>query len=84
MRVNRLKVRTFVGSRVMASVIWDSEGILLVEILERCHSQFREICADIKVFKTMNLKGSSKQENESSTHPTVQIQHPTTPIYLAT
>ena len=57
MRVNRLKAHTLVGSRVMASVIWDSEGIL--EILERCHSRFREICADIKVVKTMNLKGSA-------------------------
>ena len=83
MRVNRLKVLTFVSSRVMASVIWDSEGILLVEILERCHSQFRDTCTNIKVVKTMNLKGSSKQENQSSSHPTVRIQHPTTSIYLA-
>ena len=49
MRVNRLKVRTFVGSRVMASVICDSEGILSVEILERCHSLLREICSYIKL-----------------------------------
>jgi len=42
--VNRLKVQTFVGNRVMASVIWDSEGILLVEILERCRSQL-DMCS---------------------------------------
>jgi len=71
--VNRLKVQMFVCNRVMASVIWDSEGILLVGILERCHSRFREICADIKVVKTMNLKGSAEQKNESSPHPTVLI-----------
>lgn len=71
--MNRLRVQMFVGNRVMASIIWHSEGILLVEIFERCHSRFREICADIKVVKTLNLKGSAEQENESSRHPTVPI-----------
>lgn len=71
--MNRLKVQMFVGNRVMASIIWDSEGIFLVEIFERCHSQFREICADIKVVKTLNFKGSAEKENESSPHPTVPI-----------
>lgn len=71
--MNRLKAQTFVGNRVMASVIWDSEGILLVEVLERCHSRFREKCADIKVVKIMNLKGSAEYENDLSPHPTVPI-----------
>ena len=44
-----------------------------MEIFERCHNRFREICADVKVVKTMNLKGSAEQENESSPHPTVPI-----------
>jgi hypothetical protein len=55
----------------MAGIIWDSEGILLVEFLndERCHNQFRAICADIKEVNSTNLKGSAKQEDESSLYP---------------
>jgi hypothetical protein len=49
--------------QVMGGVFWDSEGILLVKFLERCHDQFRAICADIIEVK-MNLKGSVKQMNQ--------------------
>jgi hypothetical protein len=35
----------------------------------RCHSQIRVICGEIKEVKAMNLKGSAKQEDESSHHP---------------
>jgi hypothetical protein len=73
MRENGYKVQMFVGSRVIANVILDSEGILLVEMLERFHSWFREVCADIKEIKTTNSKGLAEQENESSPHPTVPI-----------
>jgi hypothetical protein len=69
MRENTFKVQTSAG-KIMASVFWDSEGNLASGILEdRCHIQFRAICADIKKLKTMNLKGSDKQEDESSSHP---------------
>jgi hypothetical protein len=46
-----------------------TEGNLLVELLRECHNKFRTICANIKEVKTTNLKGSAKQEDESSTHP---------------
>lgn len=36
---------------------------------ERCHSQFRAMCADIKEVKTMNSKGWAKQKDESSPPP---------------
>jgi hypothetical protein len=61
---NKFKVQTCAG-KVMVNVFWGSEGILFVEILKRCHNKFRAICAHIKV-KTTNLKGSAKQEDESS------------------
>jgi hypothetical protein len=48
----------------MTSVFRESEGILLLEFLERCHNQFRVICADVEEVKTNNLKGSAKQEDE--------------------
>jgi hypothetical protein len=46
----------------MAGIIWDSEGIFLVEFLndDRCHNKFRAICADIKSVNSTNLKGSAK------------------------
>jgi len=31
-----------------------------------CHNQFRAICANIKEVNSTNLKGSAKQEDESS------------------
>jgi len=37
---------------------------------ERCHDQFRAVCADIKDIK-MNLKCSAKQEDESSPQVTM-------------
>ena len=51
----------------MVSVFWDSEGILLVECLERA-ATIRVICANITV-KTTELKGSARQKDESSPHP---------------
>jgi hypothetical protein len=36
---------------------------------ERCHNQFRAICADIKEVRTTNSKNSAKQEDESSFPP---------------
>ena len=36
---------------------------------EKCHNQFRAICADIKEVNSTNLKGLAKQEDESSPYP---------------
>ena len=47
----------------MASIFWDSEGILLVEFLKRDATIIWVICADIKEVKTMNLKGLTKEED---------------------
>jgi hypothetical protein len=33
---------------------------------ERCHNQFRTICADVKEIKTLYSKGLAKREDESS------------------
>jgi hypothetical protein len=37
---------------------------------ERCHNQWRAICADIKEVNTMNLKGMGLHEHGSSPPPT--------------
>jgi hypothetical protein len=36
---------------------------------DRRHNQIPAICADIKEVKTTNLKGSAKEEDESSPYP---------------
>jgi len=68
--VNTFNVQTSAGE-VIASIFWeDSEGIFSIALLEqKCHNEFRAICADIKEVKTMTLKGSVKHEDESSAHP---------------
>lgn len=43
---------------------------------ERCHNQWRAICADIKEVNTMNLKSMARHEDESSPPPTWQCQTP--------
>jgi hypothetical protein len=43
----------------MASVFWESDGSLM-EFLERCHSEFRAMCADVKEVKTTNSMVSAK------------------------
>jgi hypothetical protein len=50
---------------------------------ERCHDQFRAICADFKEVK-MNVKGSAKQEDESSPQCLLRfpIWHPPFPLFL--
>jgi hypothetical protein len=69
MRKNKLKVKTSAG-KVMPSVSWDSEGILLVEFSKTgCHNRFRGMCADIKEVKATNSKDSAKQGHESSPRP---------------
>jgi hypothetical protein len=49
-------------------IFWDSEGILLVECLDRAATINSVIWANIKV-KTMELMGSTGQKDESSPHP---------------
>jgi hypothetical protein len=68
-RKKNFKVQTSAG-KVMAGVFWESEGMLLVEFLERGVTiNSRAICADIKAVKTRNWKGSAKREDESSPPP---------------
>jgi hypothetical protein len=62
MRENKFKVQT-TESKVMASVFWDSEGILLVEFVKRGTTVNSERRADIKEVKTTNSQGSAKQES---------------------
>jgi hypothetical protein len=53
----------------MVSIFWDGERNLVSGMFgDSCHNQFRVICANIKV-KTMELKGSARQKDESSPHP---------------
>jgi len=53
----------------MAGIIWDSEGILLLEFLKRGATINSAICADIEEVNSTNLRGLAKQEDESSPYP---------------
>jgi hypothetical protein len=66
-RKKKFKVQTSAGN-VMASLFWDSEGILLVEILERGVTINSERYVQTEV-KTTNSKRSAEKENESSLPP---------------
>jgi hypothetical protein len=70
----KFKVQTSMG-KVMASIFWDSKGILLVEFLERGTTINSEQYTHIKEVKTMNSKGLAKQEDESSPPPALQHQN---------
>jgi hypothetical protein len=66
MRENKCKEQSS-ACEVITSVFWDSEGILLVEFLERGATiNFWAICADIKEVKTTNSKNSAEQEDVKS------------------
>jgi len=56
----------------MVSVIWDSEGILLVECLERAATINSEWYVQTLKLK---LKGSARQKDESSPHPPWQYHN---------
>jgi hypothetical protein len=63
----KFKVQTSAG-KVTPAVFWDREGILLVEFLER-GATINSQCANVKEVKTVNSKGSAKQEHEFSPPP---------------
>jgi hypothetical protein len=62
-RENKFKAPTSAG-QVMASVFWDNEGILLVELLKRGATINSGTRAEIKDVKTTNLKGSNRKTNQ--------------------
>ena len=49
---------------------------------ERRHTQFREMCVNIKEVKTTKSKGSAKQEDESSPRPPYSPDLTTSDFYL--
>ena len=57
-------MQTFAGE-VMVSVAWDSEGILLVNFVERCVTINLELYMQV----LQKLKASAKEEDESSPLP---------------
>ena len=66
-RKKKFKIQTS-AVKVMATVFWDSPGILLSSGIlgGRDHSQVRVMCADIQEVKTTDSKGSNQQDDESS------------------
>jgi hypothetical protein len=48
---------------------------------ESCHIRHCAVCADIKEVETANLKGSVKQEDKSSCHPTENLDSTPSDIY---
>jgi hypothetical protein len=62
-RENKFKAQTSAG-QVMASVFWDNEGMLLVELLKRGATINSGTRAEIKDVKTTNSKGSNRKTNQ--------------------
>ena len=74
MRNKKFNVQTC-ASEVTANVFWDGAENVVSGILEdRCHNQFRAICADIKEFKQrIGRMRSNKKMQHTLFFPTVWI-----------
>jgi hypothetical protein len=64
-REKKWKAQTAV-CQVMATVLWDSEGIMLVEFRKRSATISSE--QYVHTLKKLKLKGLAKQEDEPSPH----------------
>jgi hypothetical protein len=71
---NKFKVQTSTG-KVMASVLWDSEGTLLVEFLKRGATfSSEQYVPTLRKFKTRTRKfWPNSDTNQGLIHPTVLI-----------